>query len=374
MLVCEHCATSYTTEAPRWRCDCGGTLKLECAARFDIAALQGRAPDLWRYAEALPVPTADAVSLNEGLTPLLPLAGPWGNAHFKLDFMMPTGSYKDRGTTMMISQLKRWGLTEIIEDSSGNAGASVAAYSARAGIDARIFIPAYTSAGKAMQIALYGARLAKIPGTREDTTAAAFDAAQKIFYASHNWSPYFVHGTKTLAFELWEQLGFRAPDAVIVPVGNGSLVLGCHTGFSELRNAGMIERLPRIIAVQAARCAPLARAWQQWMNEPVPIDKGVTMAEGIASATPIKGRAILAAVRETDGMIVTVEEPEILDGVTAMAAAGLYVEPTSGVAPAALVKLRAQGDLGPNDTVAVELTGSGLKATDKFVELFASTG
>ncbi|MCL2296865.1 MAG: threonine synthase [Proteobacteria bacterium] len=374
MLICEHCAVSYTTETPRWRCDCGGTLRLEFSARFDLAVLRERTPSmlpgLWRYAEALPVPVADAISLGEGLTPLLPLAGPWGNAHFKLDFMMPTGSFKDRGSALMISQLKRWGVTEIIEDSSGNAGASIAAYCARAGIKAHVFVPAQTSAGKAMQIALYGARLAKIAGTREDTSAAALDAAQNIFYASHNRSPYFIHGVKTLAFELWEQLGFRAPDAVIVPAGNGSLVLGCHIGFSELRNADMIARLPRIIAVQAARCAPLARAWQQWMNDPVPVNKGDTIAEGIATAVPIRGRAVLAAVRETNGLFVTVEEHEILERLKAVALAGLYIEPTSAVALAALTKLRAQGELGADDTVVVELTGSGLKATDKLVKVF----
>ncbi|MDR2244303.1 MAG: threonine synthase [Burkholderiales bacterium] len=372
MLICEHCATSYTTETPRWRCDCGGTLKLEISACFDIAAFQERAMNLWRYVEALPVPAADAVSLGEGLTPLLPLTGPWGNAHFKLDFMMPTGSFKDRGSAVMISQLKRWGLTEIIEDSSGNAGASIAAYSARANIDAHIFIPASTSVSKAMQIALYGAKPTKISGTREDTIAAALEAAQSIFYASHSWSPYFIHGVKTLAFELWEQLNFRAPDAVIVPVGNGSLVLGCHTGFRELLHAGLIERLPRIIAVQAARCAPLARAWQQWMNDPVPVNKETSIADGIAIATPVRGRAVLAAVRETNGLFVTVEENEILEGLKALASAGLYVEPTSAVAPAALAKLRAEGGLGANDTVVVELTGSGLKTTDKLIEFFES--
>jgi threonine synthase len=286
--------------------------------------------------------------------------------------MMPTGSYKDRGSAVMVSQLKRWGLTEIIEDSSGNAGASVAAYSTRAGIRARIFIPAYTSAGKAAQIALYGAKLIKVSGTREDATAATLSVARDIFYASHNWSPYFIHGVKTLAFELWEQLDFRAPDAVIVPVGNGSLVLGCHMGFSELRKAGLIDRLPRIIAVQAACCAPLARAWQQWMSDPVPVVKGDTIAEGIASAAPIRGHAILAAVRETEGLFVTIEEHEILEGLKVMAAVGLYVEPTSAVAPAALAKLRAQGGLDYDGTVVVELTGSGLKATDKLVKILAA--
>ncbi|MCL2872498.1 MAG: threonine synthase [Betaproteobacteria bacterium] len=372
MFICENCAASYPTETPRWRCDCGGALNLEFAARFDRAALQGRAPHLWRYAEALPVPFADAISLGEGSTPLLPLTGAWGNAHFKLDFMMPTGSFKDRGSAVMVSQIKRWGLTDILEDSSGNAGASIAAYSARANINAHILIPAHASAGKAAQIALYGARLSKIQGTREETLAAALEAAKTMFYASHNWSPYFIHGVKTLAFELWEQMGFRAPDAVIVPAGNGSLVLGCRLGFNELRNAGMIDRVPRLIAVQAARCAPLARGWQQWFNEPVPVNKSTTMAEGIAVATPIRGRAVIAAVRETNGLFVTVQEDEILAALKSMAATGLYIEPTAAVAPAALTKLRAQGDLDPADTVVVELTGSGLKASDKVVELLGA--
>ncbi|MDR2710300.1 MAG: threonine synthase [Burkholderiales bacterium] len=376
MLVCEHCAASYPTEKPRWRCDCGGTLMLESPARFDLAALRERAsnlwPNLWRYADALPVPIADAVTLGEGATPLLPLAGAWGDAHFKLDFMMPTGSFKDRGSAVMVSQLKRWGLTEIIENSSGNAGVSVAAYCARANIDAHIFVPAHASIGKTAQIALHGARLSPIQGTREDVTAAALNAAQATFYAGHSWSPYFIHGVKTLAFELWEQLEFRAPDAVIVPVGNGSLVLGCCLGFNELRNAGMIDRLPCLIAVQAARCAPLARAWQQWMDVPVPVNKENTMAEGIAIAAPIKGRAILAAVRETNGLFVTVAESEIFNALKIMAKIGLYIEPTSAVAPAALIKLREQGEIDPAASVVVELTGSGLKSSEKISEMLGA--
>ncbi len=375
MLICHRCGAQHDPSSPRWSCDCGGYLDLSWQSRFPKAAIKARPSTLWRYGEALPVQSAsDAVTLGEGMTPLVPAAGPWGEALFKLDFLMPTGSYKDRGTTVMLTKLREWGIRELIEDSSGNAGASVAAYGARAGIDCRIFIPAYTSAGKAAQIGMYGATLVKVPGTREDTTRAAEEAAQTTFYASHNWSPYFVHGVKTLAFEIWEQLGWLAPRCVVVPVGNGSLVLGLYQGFSELLAAGEINRLPRIIAVQSEACAPLVDAWQSGASEVAPINKGSTMAEGIASAAPVKGASILEAIRATNGLMVRVSEDEIWSALRALAQAGIYVEPTSATAPAAVVKLRQDGLIGADERPIVELTGSGLKATDKITSLLEGRG
>ncbi|HZW49209.1 MAG TPA: pyridoxal-phosphate dependent enzyme, partial [Bacillota bacterium] len=310
------------------------------------------------------------VTLGEGFTPLLTARGPWGKAYLKADYMMPTGSYKDRGTTVMLTQLCQWDIHELIEDSSGNAGASVAAYSAVANIAANIFIPSYTSAGKAAQIALYGAKLTKVEGSREDTTKAAEAVAEQIFYASHNWSPWFVHGVKTLAYEIWEQLGWKAPSSVIVPVGNGSLVLGLAQGFTDLMAAREIKHLPKIYAVQTAACDPLAKAFAQGLDQPVLVHKSKTMAEGIASALPIKGDAVLRAVRASGGRIITVEEEAILQGVKGLAAAGFYVEPTSGVVAAGLAKLRRLGVIAADEIPVMELTGSGLKATDKLVELF----
>ncbi len=375
MLICHRCGAQHDPSTPRWSCDCGGYLDLNHQSRFPKAAIQARSNTLWRYREALPVDSAeDAITLGEGMTPLVQAAGPWGDASFKLDFLMPTGSYKDRGTTVMMTRLREWGVDELIEDSSGNAGASVAAYGARAGIDCRIFIPAYTSAGKAAQIGMYGAQLVKVPGTREDTTRAAEDAAKTVFYASHNWSPYFVHGVKTLAFEIWEQLGWTAPESVVVPVGNGSLVLGLYQGFSELVACGEIDRMPRIIAAQSAACAPLVEAWEKGASETAPINKRSTMAEGIASAAPVKGTSILQAIRASNGLLVSVSEDEIWDALGALAKVGIYVEPTSATAPAAVIKLRKGGMIGPAERTVVELTGSGLKATDKITALLEERG
>lgn len=370
-LHCAHCDAQYELEEPRWQCHCGGYLRLDFHARFQKDRISEGPRSIWRYADALPIENPKhPVTLGEGLTPLLPAEGLWGKAWVKADYQMPTGSYKDRGTSVMMTQLTQWGIRNIIEDSSGNAGASVAAYSAVAGIEANIFIPAYTSVGKAAQIALMGAKLTKVPGTREDTTKAAEAAAQHVFYASHNWSPWFIHGVKTLAFELWEQLGWQAPSSVVVPVGNGSLVLGLAQGFTDLLMAGQIQRLPKIYAVQSENCAPLARAFAAGFEQPIQVVKQPTMAEGIASALPVKGDAILRVVRASGGSIITVNEDEILQGLKSLNQVGFYVEPTSGVVPAAVLKLRRLGILAADEVPVMELTGSGLKATDKLVELF----
>ena len=371
-LVCSTCHARYSTDVARWRCDCGAPLSLDFAPRYSREAIYAGEPSLWRYQDALPLAQRSdlpPMNLGERMTPLRNMEGPWGNAWFKMDYLMPSGSYKDRGTAVMMQQLRLWGVEELIEDSSGNAGASVAAYATLAGIHARIFIPESASEGKAVQIALSGAELVRVPGTREQTTEAAFAAAENTFYASHNWSPWFIHGVKTLALEIWEQLGWRAPQAVVVPVGNGSLVLGLYAGFCELLRAKHIDTLPRIIAVQASACAPLAEAFATGKDEPVLLVKGATMAEGIASMLPIRGKEILAAVRATAGAIIQVGEEEMWEALQLMARRGAYIEPTSAAAVAGFMQLRKKGELQYDDVV-VELTGSGLKATDKLVDLF----
>ena len=373
-LYCEECQAVYDLSLPRWRCDCGNPLEIEYQPVFDKTEIKKSSPSLWRYRSALPLMhlTEPPRHLGEGFTPLIGIDGQWGNAEnnlFKLDFMMPTGSYKDRGAAVMMQQLKAWGISELLEDSSGNAGAAVAAYSSLAGIKAKIFIPASASAGKAAQIELYGAELVRVPGTRENTTEAAEAAAQRIFYASHNWSPWFVHGVKTLALELWEQLAWVAPKVVIAPVGNGSIILGLYQGFKELLTAGEIETLPRIYGVQTEACDPLVQAYRAGSFEPLTITKSSTMAEGIASAKPVKGRSILKAIRESKGSLISVSENEIWHGLRSLAKQGVYIEPTSGTAVAGLLKLRSYGEIGTQELAIVELTGSGLKATDKLVDL-----
>jgi threonine synthase len=354
---------------PRWRCDCGHYLRFSSEEMFRPAGLAARPATLWRYREALGA--APAVTLGEGWTPLVPgrLAG--CDVQLKLDFLFPTGSYKDRGTTVMISKFVEWGVRELVEDSSGNAGASVAAYSAAAGLKANIFIPEGTSPGKAAQIAMYGAKLVVVPGTREDCARAAMAAASLTFYGSHNWNPYFIAGLKTLAFEIAEQMEWSAPDWVITPLGGGSLLLGLYHGFSEMMRAGIVNRMPRLAAVQAERCAPAYDAWKAGLDDTPGVDNGPTIAEGISIAKPVKGRDILEAIRGSNGVVAAVSDAAIWRAVEELGRRGVYVEPTGAVAAAALVDLVASGVVKPGERVVLVLTGSGLKATGQIAEHIA---
>jgi len=364
-LLCAACRQAAPPETLRWRCPCGGLYDLVAPAAFPRDAIRSRPQSLWRYREALPLPPAcEPVSLGEPVTPLLPWPAVPG-CHLKLEFLLPTGSFKDRGACVMLSHMQAAGVRAAVEDSSGNAAAAVAAYSARAGIGCRIFVPASTSAGKLTQIAAYGADVALIPGTREDVAAAARREAGQSYYASHVFNPYFFHGTKTFAFEVWEQLGFRAPDRLVLPVGHGTLYLGAYLGFRDLLTAGEIPRLPRLIGVQAEPCAPLAAAWR---GEPAPAP-GSTVAEGIRIAAPDRAGAILQACRESGGDLLTVSEAEIVSTLFQLARAGLYVEPTAAVAPAGALKLAASGQLPAGESTVIPLTGSGLKAGSTIAEL-----
>lgn len=331
--------------------------------------VRGRKAGLWRYAEALGLTDqSNAVTLGEGSTPMVRGELSGIPVLFKLDYLHPTGSFKDRGCAVMISKLREWGVREVVEDSSGNAGAAIAAYTAAAGIRADIYIPEYASTGKAAQIAIYGANLIRVPGTREDTAIAAVQASKHSYYASHNWNPYFISGLKTLAFEITEQLGWKAPDLVVTPVGGGGLILGLHAGFTDLLRAGVIPRLPRLVAVQAEKCAPVYHAWSEKLSDVVPVKTGETAAEGISIAHPIKGRDILNAVRASNGLVRTVSESAIWDMVETMGRSGIYIEPTSAAAPAAVAGLAAESQVRPGESIVVELTGIGLKATDKILE------
>ncbi len=323
---------------------------------FRLEDLPARPATLWRYQEAFG--TSPTVTMGEGWTPLVPYRE---RTYLKLDFVTPTGSYKDRGTSVMINKFIEWGVRELVEDSSGNAGASVAAYSAAAGLRASIFIPEGTSPGKAAQIAMYGAKLVAVPGSREDCTRAAMAEAERTFYGSHNWNPYFIAGLKTLAFEVAEQLEWQTPDWIVTPLGGGSLLLGLYFGFTEMLRAGIVKKMPRLAAVQAEQCAPVYYAWRAGVDDTPGVEKGRTIAEGISIARPVKGRDILEAVRASNGVVVTVNDGEIWRAVEALGRCGAYVEPTGAVAAAALPHL----DTSPRDLVVLVLTGSGLKATDR---------
>ena len=229
----------------------------------------------------------------------------------------------------------------MLEDSSGNGGAAIAAYAAAGGLAATIMAPASTSPAKTVQMRAHGASVELIPGTRQDTADAAVRRSDTTFYASHNWHPFFLQGTKTLAYELWEDLGFRAPDNVITPCGAGSNVLGCEIGFSELLRAGQIDCMPRIFAAQPANCGPIAAAFLEGGAVPPGLEIRPTIAEGTAIAQPIRLPEVLGALRETQGGAVMLTEDEIAQATLDLARIGIYVEPTSAQVAAALAKLLA---------------------------------
>ena len=359
----------YSVDRPLWCSPSGGYLNLTPGTGLRRHEIDTACWSVWRYARAIRVPVAGAVTLGEGWTPLVPIEWDGTAVRAKLEFMMPTGSFKDRGMTVMITYLKQCGLKRVLEDSSGNAGAALAAYAAAAGIEARILVPETASYPKIVQIAAAGADAVVIPGSRQDVADAALAMSQEIFYASHNRQAFFAEGTKTLAYELWEQCGFTAPDNVVVPLGYGANVLGCEHGFRELLANGEIERMPKIHAVQAANCAPYFAAYTAGVEHLVPTEIRPTVAEGIASSQPTRVREVLAAVRKSGGAIVAVEEDEIGAALATLARKGLYVEPTSAAAAAGLSRLIAAGRVRSGECTVLVLTGSGLKAGDRIGSL-----
>jgi threonine synthase len=356
---------TYPLETPRW---CGEDraplllTDLPGIGRDDIAT---GVRSIWRYAAALPFLPARPISMGEGCTPLVEMELSGETALLKCEWFMPTGSFKDRGASVMLSLLREQGVQAVLEDSSGNGGAAVSAYAAAGGMAATIFVPASTSPAKTVQSRAAGASITLVPGSRQDCADAAEREAERIFYASHNWQPFFLHGTKTLAYELWEDFGFQAPDNVIVPCGAGSNVLGLFIGFSELLRAGQISKLPRIFAAQPANCAPIARA-ALGLD---PVAAQPTIAEGTAIAQPLRVMECLRAMRESGGGAVMLSEAEIAEASLMLARRGVYVEPTCAQAAAAFARLRATGAIGSGETAVVVLTGSGLKATQRHAEL-----
>ncbi len=365
-FYCSECGRTYPIHSTHWRCECGSPLDLKFTPQFPKEKILKRGPSLWRYREAIPIENDRSIlSFGEGLTPLEEMELNGHRVWVKIDYLFPTGSYKDRGATVLISKVKELGIEEVVEDSSGNAGSAIAAYCAKAGIKCKIYVPQATSAGKLIQIQMYGAHLKRVKGSRERTAQVTMSAATKTYYASHCWNPFFFHGTKTFAFEIWEQLGWTSPDTLVLPVGHGTLLLGAYIGFKELIETGKVKKLPQLIGVQSAACAPLYQGLVKGLNEIPAILKGETMAEGIAIAQPVRGKQILRAIRETGGEILTVTENEIKTGIKEMAQRGHLIEPTSAATIAGLKKyLKKKRE---REVIVSTLTATGLKAVDKIM-------
>jgi threonine synthase len=367
-LICTQTREEYPLNEIRWKSDANALLDIRFIPHLDKSMIRPRSANLWRYRESLPLEDdKNIISFGEGATPLQKVQIDGKTVFLKLDFMFPTGSYKDRGASVMVSKIKELGIKKVVQDSSGNAGASVACYCAKAGIECDIYVPENTSKAKLAQIQMYGANLYKVKGSRQDTADVALKAAQNSYYASHCWNPFFLQGTKTFAYEVCEQLGWKAPDAIVLPAGNGTLLLGAYIGFRELFKMGLIDHIPKLIGVQAENCSPLFTAFVQGLPELPLIEPKETIAEGIAIANPIRGKQMIQYVELSEGTFLTVSEKEILETLFFLSKKGFFVEPTSAAVVAGLRKYLYQS--AENELVISVLTGSGLKSTEKIIKI-----
>jgi threonine synthase len=388
-LHCPSCETEYAAGIDEpYRCECGHTLELTDRPLPEGA--DGGVPyskldtrrGLWTFFEFLPM--EQAVSFDEGFTPLVD--APEWDAQFKLEYVMPTGSFKDRGATTTLSRAVELGVETVVEDSSGNAGAAIATYAARAGIEADIYVPDDVATSKLMAIQRAGARPVRVEGSREDVTAACVEAAQEegVWYASHAWNPAFLAGTQTFALEVAAQRDWSVPDAVVVPVGHGTLLLGAYRGFQALEDAGITDELPTLLAAQAKGFSPIADAFEtddpsgENVEEPtegtrfdsIEFDTGSSMhqpkavnevADAIHISDPVRGEEIVEAIWATGGDAIAIEEDPVELVLDDLHRAGFYVEPTCAIGPAALEEYRTRGVVSGADDVVVALTGTGFK-------------
>ncbi|MFC3957714.1 pyridoxal-phosphate dependent enzyme [Halovivax cerinus] len=385
-LTCPDCGAVYAAGPDEpWRCGCGHALEFvdrpypegQPRPLSSLDTTRG----LWTFFEFLPIESH--VTFREGFTPLV--SAPDWNADFKLEYVFPTGSFKDRGATTTLSRAVELGVERVIEDSSGNAGAAIATYAARAGLPADVYVPEDVKQSKLMAIQRVDARPVRVPGSREDVTAACIDAVEGTdgegppegrdeddahpnapyqrgsgWYASHAWNPAFYAGTMTFAFEAAAQRGWTAPDALVLPIGHGTLFLGAYRGFELLREAGITDAMPRLIGVQSVGYDPIVTVVG---GERVVEDdeERATIADGIQIREPARGSQIVDAIEATGGTAIAVGDGPVENALDRLHRGGFYVEPTTAVAPAALAHLRELGELDADEDIVVPLTGSGLK-------------
>ena len=354
---------TFPLDTPIWQSPLGHPLMLTPLDGIHREQIDYATRSIWRYRASFPLDVETPISLGEGCTPLVASTFAGTTCFFKLEWFAPTGSFKDRGTSVMLSMLRQQGISSVLEDSSGNGGSSVAGYGAAGDMQVKVFVPDSTSPAKIAQVRAYGANVELVPGPREATEQAAIAASSQVFYASHNWHPFFLQGTKTLGYELWEDLGFKVPDNIIIPTGAGSNLLGCYIAFQELISSGEIDNLPRLFASQPSNCAPLHASFQAEAEDYVDCDFQPTVAEGTAIKRPIRLLEMLHALRESNGGTVAIGEQEIAAASLMLARQGLYVEPTSAQAAAAFSSLIRDETISESDATVILLTGTGLKTT-----------
>jgi threonine synthase len=337
-------------------------LDTEININFQTRRIREKDSSHWRYVDFFPyVRENGIITLGEGWTPLLKFST---NVYFKLESSNPTGSFKDRGSTTLISAIHKQvekAKGRITEDSSGNAGASIAAYCARAGLDAAIYVPWTVSGPKFNQIKSYGTPVVKISGSRSKVAEEAQKAGRAGFYVGHLYHPLFRDGIRTLAYEIVEQSGWSVPERIYLPVSAGTLLLGVLYGLKHLISSNVIDEMPRLIACQTRQVSPLYHRIKKMHYKPP--GKVTSVADALASTNPPLLDLMAEQLTESNGEAVIVEENEILDAFKTLAENGFFVEPSSAVAYAAYRKQFYAGETSEDEKTVIILTGTGLKTT-----------
>ncbi len=378
-LRCRECGRVREFE-PAYVCEhCFGPLEVA----YDLAAIRERISresiekgpaTIWRYRELLPAPSGDPVDLGTGFTPLVK-AGNLGeqlgldHLYVKNDTLNPTGSFKDRNVAVATNFALSYGFDTLSCSSTGNLAGSVAAYAARAGLRALVFIPAGLEPGKVGAASAYGATVVEVDANYDDVNRLCAELADLYRWAivNVNLRPFYSEGSKTLAFEVVEQLGWRAPDHIVVPVAAGSLLAKTAKALQELVGVGLLERAPtRIHAAQAQGCAPVSTAIQQGAETITPVRPN-SIAKSLAIGNPADGRYAARAVRASDGWATACREEAVQEGMALLAETeGILSEPAGGVVVAGLKELVALGRIRREETVVICVTGNGLKTTELF--------
>lgn len=333
-----------------------------------------RPKSIWRYRELLPLEDYEAaIDLGTGLSTLHKannlgrLLG-LNQLYIKDDTVNPTNSFKDRPASVAISKAKEFGVEAVGCPSTGNLAASVSAHAAKAGLPCYIFIPSNTELTKVLQASVYGANIIAVNGTYDEANRLAAQVAEYYnwAFANINLRSYYVEGSKTLAFEVCEQLGWETPDAMIIPLGSGALFCAIHRGLEQFKKVGLIEDKPtRLIGAQAEGCAPIADSFKAGLDDVIPIEYPNTVAKSLAIGDPGDGYYVLKYASKTGGTVESVSDEEILDSIKLVAEKeGVFTEPAGGVTIAVLRKLAAKNYFKPDEKVVCAVTGSGFKATD----------
>jgi len=384
-LECTKCGRRYEPGQVLNLCECGAPLfaryNLDRAAKnMRPGHLALREPTLWRYDDVLPVDNPDhRISLGEGFTPLLSTRRLGAKVGLPRLFVKdeagnPTGSFKARGLSLAVSMAKALGASEVCLPSAGNAGSALAAYAARGGMKAHVFVPADVPRVFVMETEAYGAEVVTVKGLISDAgKLCAERAKQNGWYECATLKePYRVEGKKTMGYELAEQMGWKLPDAILYPTGGGTGLIGMWKAFQELETMGFVgPGRPRMYAVQAEGCAPIVKAFSEGLEEAPFWENAQTLAHGLRVPKALGDFLILRALRESHGAGVMVSEAEIVQGVKdASATEGLFMAPEGGAAVAALRKLKSSGHLSADDVVVVFNTGTGYKYVDTMAPLW----